>query len=259
MQYVKGHGLPLIHGEGIQTSWSPNKGQQAALSKGGKTGAGVRSGRQHGHVQAASQVPHGNRSNTGSPGWNSDFTIQYQDPLSIKDQERGLRHAVQGRLKQPHASAASRQPGSGAVKNRSPSQSPGWTHFRSFPPQPAGLQDSTAQQPLSVAAHCTTAAGHLQRVARMGSALAVPGELERKSKGTRWSNKLKGGSIAYSRNLDSAQSPLRPAKGVIADDTAGLCKLNNFCFLPFQVCFKAHRSVSQNNRCLLSGCIRFHS
>lgn len=236
MHYVKGHGLPPIQGQGMQTSWSPNKGQKAALSKAGKKGAGVTLGKQQGQLQAASQVPHGNRADKGSPGWNSDFTIQYRDPLSIKDQERALRHAGQGRLRQPCASAVSREH-QGAAKIRSPSRSPG-TPLSSFTSQPAGMQDSMPQQPPSAAAHCTTAAGQLQSVARMGSALAMPGELG-KSKGKLSSNRLRGGSIAYSRNLDSAQSPLRPAKGVIADDTAGLCKLNKFCFLPFQVCCQA--------------------
>ena len=235
--HAEGPSLPPIPGPSTQTSWSPHKGQKAAPSKEGKKDAGLRPGKQQGQVQAAGRVPRdraSDRANKGVPVWNSDFSIQYEQPLSIKDQERALRHAAQGHVKQPHASVVSRKQGSGVVKNKSTSVSPNiLPPLSHFTQQPAALPGSRPQQPISAPCHHAKAAAQSQS-GGSDSAVAEPRRHEQ-LKERACSNKLRGGSIAYSRNLDSAQSPLRPAKGIISDDEAALSKVNKFCFLPFRV------------------------
>ena len=235
---AKGHGFPPIPGASTQTSWSPHKDQQAALSTGEEKAAGVRPGKQQGQTQVAGKVSRG-RAKKGVPAWNSNFSIKYEEPLSIKDQERALRHAAQGRSKQLHASAASREQGPSVVNSKltSANQPPSsWPALSNFTHQPAALRDSRPQQPASAARHHTKATTPSQNVdgAYMGSEAVEPTGWEQ-SKGRTCSIKLRGGSTAYSRNLDSAQSPLRPAKGFISDGRALLCKFNKFCFLPSQV------------------------
>ena len=237
--HVKGLDLPPIPGPSTQISWSPLKGQAALLK--GRKAAIVRPEKQ---PHAAGRVPR-DRANTAMPGWNNDFSIRYEEPLSIKDQERALRHAAQGHVKPPHASAATREQGSSVVKSKHTSASPSsWPILSNFTQQPAALQNRPRQL-ASASCHHTKAAtqSHSVAGAHMGSAVVEPRGCEQ-SKGRGCSNKLRGGSIAYSRNLDSAQSPLRPAKELISDGEAALCKLNKFCFLPFQVCCKYNGNMS---------------
>ena len=249
---AQGHGLPPIPGPSTQTSWSPHKGQKIALSKEGKKDAGVRPGKQQGQRQAASRVPR-DRANKGGPVWNSDFSIQYEEPLSMKDQERVLKHAALGRFKQPHASAACREQSAGVVMNKLTSVSPSmWPPLSKVTQHPAVLQNSRRQQTTSATCHRSKAAARSQSGdgAHMDSAVVEPRGREQ-SKGRACNNKLRGGSIAYSRNLDSAQSPLRSAKGLISDGEAALCNLNKFCFLPFQVCCKHNSCVSSRNSAVI--------
>ena len=249
--------MPPIPGTSAQVSWSPLKGPQAAMASGGKKDAGVRPGKQQGQTQAAGKVSRG-RANKGVPVWNSDFSIKYDEPWSIKDQERAMRHAAQGRSKQSHASAASRGQGPGVVSHKSASASPSsWLSPSHITQQPAALQNRRPQQSASAACHHTKAATQSQVVdgAHMGSEAVKPKGCKQ-ARGIACNAKLRDGSTSYSRNLDSAQSPLRPLledpKGIILDDEPALCKLNKFCFLPLQVCCKLKSSMFCHPRQLSS-------
>ena len=249
MHDAKGFGLPPIPGHSAQPSWSPKTGQEAVLTKAkaalpGKKDAAFRPGKQKVRMQATGKASRDRASR--APGWNSDFSIQYQEPLSIKDQERALRHAAQARTKQPPAPAVGKERRSGAAERIAPAEPQGsWPVLSNFTQKATGLQNSRARQLAPAVGNDIAAAANVQRVggAEKGSAPIEPREQEQ-LKGAGCASKLRGGSIAYSRNLDSAQSPLRPAKGfVIDDDQTELCKLNKFCFLPFQVCCKNNGSM----------------
>jgi hypothetical protein len=150
-------------------------------------------------------VPAGARSKP-APGWNDDFSVQYSDPVSIKDQERHMSKKHQGSAKQ--------------------SQIPSG-HTALQPPrgQLAAAQHGPAKQVSSVSsavgasrAHKPSAVPWTQQGCRPQAAHEPCAQfVGTVSMDDDWECSLQSEQIGYSsvhsRNLDSAQSPLRPLKG----------------------------------------------
>ena len=123
-------------------------------------------------------------------GWNSDFTVQYNDPVSLKDQERALRMHRRGSAKQLIT-----------------------------PPGHRG-QQLTGKSTTAVQHSSAKPASHATPTCRSHSGVTISGqhaisdELDGVSVLDDWqpgseSCAQTDCSSAYSRNLDSAQSPLR--------------------------------------------------
>ncbi len=149
-------------------------------------------------------VPAGARSKP-APGWNDDFSVQYNDPVSIKDQERHMSKKHQGSAKQSQPSG------------RTASQPPGG--------QSAAAQHGPAKQASSVGsaagasrAHKAPAVPWTQHGCRPLAAHEPCAQcVDTVRMNDDWECSLQstqiGCSSVHSRNLDSAQSPLRPLKG----------------------------------------------
>lgn len=240
MSHGKEFGLPPIPGKITQP---PKQGVKNVLP--GAKPVDFTSGKQKGSMQATGRGPLHDKASKGLPGWNSDFSVQYQETLSIRDQERALGRKAQGRTKPPLAAAGSMDRHSGTAKTQTPTESQGSLPvLKNSTHRPGDLQNSNWLLPSAVS-HQTQPAAHTQRFAGAGKGSAVrkPNGHEQYTGGA-LSNKPRRDSTAYSRNLDSAQSPLRPAKGDMAPDETALCKLNKFCFLPIQVGCKHSNKLS---------------
>lgn len=150
-------------------------------------------------------VPAGARSKP-APGWNDDFSVQYSDPVSIKDQERHMSKTHQGSAKQsqmPSGHTALQPPGG----------------------QSAAAQHGPAKQASSVGsaagasrAHKPPAVPWTQQGCRPPAAHEPSDQcVDTVYMNDDWECSLQsaqiGCSSVHSRNLDSAQSPLRPLKG----------------------------------------------
>lgn len=193
---LRGVGLPPI----------PHLAGSPTLPK-GRTGKG----RAHAASNAPDHIRNAGRSkadlkgaSSGSPssastgarskaaaGWNSDFSVQYNDPVSLKDQERALKMNRRGPAKQPLTPPGHRvQQLTGASTT--------------------AVQHGSAKSVRSHATHtCRSQLG-----GRTSGQHAVSCELDGVSVLDDWqpgneSCALTNCSSAYSRNLDSAQSPLR--------------------------------------------------
>ncbi len=153
----------------------------------------------------ANIVPAGARSKP-APGWNHDFSVHYSDPVSIKDQERHMSKKHQGSAKQsqtPSGRTALQLPGG---------QSAAAQHGPAKQASSVGSASgaSRAHKPLAVpwTQHgCRPLATHKPYAQSVGS-LSMDDDWECSLP----SDQI-GCSSVHGRNLDSAQSPLRPVKG----------------------------------------------
>ena len=208
---AQGFGLPPIPAAHSAGSPPIPKGR---VGKGGTHSApkapGVSSTRgKHSMKSKGSRPPNiesaGARS-TPAPGWNADFSVQHSDPVSIKDQERHMSKKHQGSAKQsqiPSGRTALQPPGG---------QSAATQHG------PAKQASSVGTAAVASRAHKPPAVPWTHQACRPPAAYEPHGQCG----GTvymkdDWECSLPseqiGCSSVHSRNLDSAQSPLRPLKG----------------------------------------------
>ncbi|DBA74095.1 TPA: hypothetical protein ACH3X1_010903 [Trebouxia sp. C0004] len=159
-------------------------------------------------------VPAGARSKP-APGWNDDFSVQYTDPVSIKDQERHMSKSHLGSAKQsqmPSGCTALQLPrGQSAVAQHGPAKQ------ASSVGSAAGA--SRANKPPAVLwTHqgCRPLAAH-EPCAHCVDSVYTNDDWECSLQSAQI-----GCSSVHSRNLDSAQSYLRPLKGEHAG-SIGLC------------------------------------
>ena len=147
-------------------------------------------------------VPTRARSKPAS-GWNDDFSVQHSDPVSIKDQERHMSKKHQGSAKQ------SQTPSGRTVLQPPGGQSASAQHGPGKQTSSVGSATgaSRAHKPPAVprTQHgCRPLAAHEPCAQCVGTA----------SMHDDWECSLQSEQIGYSsvhsRNLDSAQSPLRP-------------------------------------------------
>ena len=141
------------------------------------------------------------------PGWNSDFAVRYDDPVSIKNQELALKRKTQVSVKQT----------SPARGHASQQQQPAARPARALAAQPGQLgHHAGAGQKCKAWATCSS---QTKRPAHV--CLAEPGcpDGDRSCQpcwhaaacDKSWGPSER--SSDYNRNLDSAQSPIRPLKG----------------------------------------------
>ena len=241
-----GFGLPPIPGHSFPVNKSPDESRRLAarariVASPGQKHSGPKAGKNA--IPSACGRFFPSRVKKESPGWNSDFSVQYQDPVSIKDQERVIKHMTQGRSKQRSTPSAIRAKQPSAAGSSSVTEGKdGWPELKNFiqPPCTAQkLHGSSHSQPVSAACQRSAA---MPRTNMIGDEdcgrLLLEKDDKRQLAG--WAGKperLPGGRPACMRNLDSAQSPLRPykSKDTAGRDSQGLHKQNGFCFLPFQV------------------------
>ena len=175
-----------------------------------------------------------------APAWNSDFSIAYDKPVSIKDQERVISHMTKACTKQPSAAGRAGQfSASKASLQASPDSR--WPVLDSFIKQPVG---KPARAPSKLPTLRPADCQHNKSVmARSTAEVSVHGGEEVAHNAGRHARQLTKashavhGSKAYGRNLDSAHSPLRPYKGKRQGlhELPQLWEMDKFCFLPVQV------------------------
>jgi len=135
------------------------------------------------------------------PGWNSDFSVQYCDPVSLKDQERVFQKKLQGSAKQL----------STAAPCRGQQQAQPALHGRVTAVQQAQQPSNEQRRVIKAMSHCLIGRGAGD--ADGPDCCPAVNDASRHC-GRSWGQP--DSSLGDSRNLDSAQSPLRPCK-----DTAG--------------------------------------
>ena len=245
--HTVGFGLPPIPGHSPQVTWSPDKGGKVAthartVAHPGRKLSDPMAAKKNSKPPAHGRLP-SSRVKKETPGWNSDFSVQYQNPMSIKDQERVIRHMTQGRTPQPSRSATIRARQPSAAGDRSDAKGKdGWPELQKFMQHPGSAQvlhGSSQPQLASAACQCAVASqpNKIVDVEEDSSWLNQKDE-QRQLAGWAGKRQLPGGRPAYIRNLDSAQSPLRPYKGKESGgyDPRELHNGHDFCFLPIKVC-----------------------
>ncbi|DBA83223.1 TPA: hypothetical protein ACH3X2_006736 [Trebouxia sp. C0005] len=137
------------------------------------------------------------------PGWNDDFSVQHSDPVSIKDQERHMSKTHQGSAKRSQM----------LLSRHTALQPPGG--------QSAAAQHGPAKQASNVSSAAGASSTHklwTQQCYRPPAAHEPCAQcVDTVRMNDDWERSLQssqiGCSSVRSRNLDSAQSPLRPMKG----------------------------------------------
>ena len=266
---AEGFGSLPIPGRARNPSWSPAEGQgpmqSPAVGLPGRRGMGPRAEEKFTSSPAqgspAQDRPKGKKNTAvkkktaegqacrrrgppNSPGWNSDFIVQHTDPVSIRKQELMLSRGPQGCGKQPSAAVPSV-----AVGGMVPESLGSWPVLDRFiqpcsPVVPA-VHSSKPMPPVQPAylahQHHTVKHSNMAQAAADGSLMsqqesqkqpAVPA-----SSGAEDDLQGRRSRTVYSRNLDSAQSPLRPSHGRKHASAHRMpTKLDKFCFLPVMVC-----------------------